>query len=79
MGHSPDVYSSERVVLAFTPFSCAQFVSHENARIYEETFPFASETVRNSAYVNDWLGSTKGNDIAIHCFTTFEACGKKQG
>ena len=55
----PNVYELESVLFreASAPFR-AQFVSQENARIHEETFPLVSKTVRTSAYVADSLDST---------------------
>ena len=70
----PDAYEFERVVFgdASAPFR-AQFVSQENARIHEDTFPLASETVRKSTYMDDSLDSTRNNDTAIQLFHELQA------
>ena len=76
----PDVYEFERVVFgdASAPFR-AQFVSQENARIHEDTFPLASETVRKSTYMDDSLDSTRNNDTAIQLFHELQALWEKAG
>jgi len=76
----PDVYEFERVVFgdASAPFR-TQFLSPENARIHEETFPLASETVRKSTYMDDSLDSTRHNDTAIQLFHELQALWEKAG
>ena len=76
----PDVYEFERVVSgdASAPFR-AQFVSQENARIHEETFPLASETVIKSTYMDDSLDSTRNTDTAIQLFPELQALWEKAG
>ena len=65
----PDVYEFKRVVFgdASAPFR-AQFVSQENARIHEEKFPLAAETVIKSTYMDDSLHSTRDNVSAVQLF-----------
>ena len=75
---SPDVYEFERVVFgdASAPFR-AQFVSLENAKVYEKEFPLAAETVRKSTYMDDSLDSTKDNDSAIQLFQELQSLWNK--
>ena len=77
---SPDVYEFERVVfgVASAPFR-AQFVSLENAKVYEKEFPLAAETVRKSTYMDDSLDSTKDNDSAIQLFQELQSLWNKAG
>ena len=49
---------------ASAPFR-AQYVSQENARIYQEEFPLAADTVSKSTYMDDSLDSVRDNDSAI--------------
>ena len=77
---SPDVYEFERVVFgdASAPFR-AQFVSWENAKIYEKEFPLTAETVRKLTYMDDSLDSTKDNDSAIQLFQELQSLWNKTG
>ena len=65
----PDIYEFERVVFgdASAPFR-AQYVSHENARIYQKEFPHASTTVCKSTYMDDSLDPVRDNKMAIQLF-----------
>ena len=76
----PDVYEFERVVFgdASAPFR-AQFVSQENARIHEEKFPLAAETVMKSTYMDDSLDSTRDNVSAVQLFHQLQGLWDKAG
>ena len=76
----PDIYEFERVVFgdASTPFR-AQFVSQGNARIHEEKFPLAAETVIKSTYRDDSLDSTRDNAKAVQLFHQFQGLWEKAG
>ena len=65
----PEVYELERLVFGDTsaPFR-AQFVLQENARIHEEEFPIAAETIKESTCIDDSLDSVKTDDIAIQLY-----------
>ena len=63
---------------ASVPF-CSQFVSLENAKVYEKEFPLATETVRKSTYMVDSLDSTKDNDSAIQLFQELQSLWNKVG
>ena len=72
----PDVNEFESVMFgdAHAPFR-AHFVSQENARIHEEKFPHAAETVIKSTYMDDSLDSTRDNAKAVQLF---HQLGRKQ-
>ena len=77
---SPDVYEFKRVVFGDASAQLrVQFVSWENAKIYEKEFPFAAETVRKSIYMDDSLDSTKDNDSAIQLFEELQSLWNKAG
>ena len=59
----PNVCEFKRVVFrdASAPFR-AQYVSQENARIHQEEFPLAADTVSKSTYMDDSLDSVRDND-----------------
>ena len=76
----PDIYEFERVVFgdASAPFR-AQYVSQENARIYQKEFPHASTTVCKSTYMDDSLDSVRENQMAIQLFEELQALWAKAG
>ena len=76
----PDIYEFERVVFgdASAPFR-AQFVSQENARIYQKEFPHASTTVCKSTYMDDSLDSVRDNQTAIQLFEELQGLWAKAG
>ena len=65
----------ETPLLHFEPNSCLK----RNARIHEETFPLASETVKKSTYMDDSLDSTRNTDTAIQLFHELQALWEKAG
>ena len=71
---------SERVVFgdASAPFR-AQYVSQENARIYQREFPYASTTVCKSTYMDDSLDSVRDNQMAIQLFKELQGLWAKAG
>ncbi|XP_067025739.1 uncharacterized protein [Acropora muricata] len=76
----PAIYEFERVVFsdASAPFR-AQFVSQENARIYQKEFPHASTTVCKSTYMDDSLDSVRDNQTAIQLFEELQGLWAKAG
>ena len=76
----PDIYEFERVVFgdASGPFR-AQYVSQENARIYQKEFPHASTTVCKSTYLDDSLDSVRDNQTAIQLFEELQRLWAKAG
>ena len=76
----PDVYEFKHVVLgdASAPFR-AQFVSQENARIQEEKFPLAAETVIKLTYMDESLDSTRDNVSAVQLFHRLQGLWDKTG
>ena len=80
VNRKPDVYDFERVVFrdASAPFR-AQYVSQENARIQQEEFPLAADTVSKSTYVNDSLDSVTDNDSAIQLVQELQELWVKAG
>ena len=63
---------------ASAPFR-AQFVSLENAKVYEKEFLLAAETVRKSTYMDNPLDSTKDNVSAIQLFQELQSLWNKGG
>ena len=76
----PDICEFERVVFgdASAPFR-AQYVSLENARIYQKEFPHASTTVCKSTYMDDSLDSVRDNQTAIQLFEELQGLWAKAG
>ena len=76
----PNIYEFERVVFsdASAPFR-AQYVSQENARIYQKEFPHASTTVCKSTYMDDSLDSVRDNQMSIQLFEELQALWAKAG
>jgi len=76
----PDVYEFERVVCgdASAPFH-AQYVSQENARIHQEEFPLAADTVSKSTYINHSFDSVRDNDSAIQLVQELQELWAKAG
>ena len=76
----PDIYEFERVVFCdvSAPFR-AQYVSQENARIYQKEFPHASTTVCKSTYMDDSLVSVRDNQTAIQLFEELQGLWAKAG
>ena len=70
----PDICEFERVVFgdASAPFR-AQYVSLENARIYQKEFPHASTTVCKSSYMD----SVRDNQTAIQLFEELQGLWAK--
>ena len=63
---------------ASAPFR-AQLVSQKNARIHEEEFPIAAETIKESTYMDDSLDSVKTADIAVELYHQLTALWEKAG
>ena len=80
VNRKPDVYEFERVVFgdASAPFR-AQYVSQENARIHQEEFPLAADTVSKSTYMDDSLDSVRDNDSAIQLVQELQELWAKAG
>ena len=76
----PKVYEFARLVFgdASAPFR-AQLVSQKNARIHEEEFPIAAETIKESTYMDDSLDSVKTADIAVELYHQLTALWEKAG
>ena len=54
-------------------------MSYENARIHEEKFPLAAETVMKSTYMDDSLDSTRDNVSAVQLFHQLQGLWDKAG
>ena len=67
----PDLYAS-------APFR-TQFVSQENARIHDEKFTLAAETVIKSTYMDDSLDSTRDNAKAVQLSHLLQGLWEKAG
>ena len=63
---------------ASAPFR-AQYVSQENARIYQEEFPLAADTVSKSTYMDDSLDSVRDNDSAMQLVQELQELWAKAG
>lgn len=65
----PDIYEFNRLVFGAncSPF-LAQFVSQENARLYENDYPLAAETILNSTYMDDSMDSVMSDEQAIELY-----------
>ena len=57
----------------------AQYVSQENARIYQKEFPHTSTTGCKSTYMDDSLDSVRDNQMAIQLFEELQALWSKAG
>ena len=68
-GKDPDVFEFNRLVFGVntSPF-LAQLVCQEHARKFQKEFPNASETVLESAYMDDSLDSTPDEASAIELY-----------
>ena len=63
---------------ASAPFS-AQYVSQENATIYQKEFPHASTTVCKSTHMDDRPDSVRDNQMAIQLFEDLQGLWAKAG
>ena len=80
VNRKPDVYKFERVVFgdASAPFR-TRYVSQENARIHQEEFPLAADTVSKSTYMDDSLDSVRDNDSTIQLVQELQELWAKAG
>ncbi|XP_052820244.1 uncharacterized protein LOC128246076 [Mya arenaria] len=76
----PDVYQFNRLVFGVnaSPF-LAQFVSQYNARLYENEYPLAAETVLKSTYMDDSMDSVDNDKVAIRLYKELTALWEKAG
>ena len=63
---------------ASAPF-CVQYVTQENARIHQEEFPLAADTVSKSTCMDDSLDSVRDNDSAIQLVQELQELWAKAG
>jgi hypothetical protein len=77
----PDVYEFTRVVFGknLAPME-VQFIAQENARLHQETYPLAAETVLKSTYMDDSIDShVEADKIGVKLYRQFSSLWNHAG